>query len=44
MLAHSGHPEMSAESQSPAAQRGKVLIEQRRYADAERYFRACAGE
>ncbi len=36
---------MSAESQSPAAQRGKVLIEQRRYADAERYFRqALANE
>ena len=30
---------MSAESQSHMAQRGKLLIEQRRYADAERYFR-----
>lgn len=35
---------MSAESQSHASQRGKLLIEQRRYADAERYFRQALAQ
>lgn len=35
---------MSAESQSPSAQRGRLLLDQRRYADAESHFRQALAQ